>query len=67
MVTLTSHLEVKWLENFVIIVLFFNIEMNQRSIKEVMTRTVRRRHTKHPTRDGNHNPVCIDEKCEDCV
>ena len=31
-----------------------------------MTRTVRRRHSKHPTRDGNHNPVCIDKGCEDC-
>lgn len=33
-----------------------------------MTRTIRKRNTKHPTRDGNHNPVCKDpDKCEDCV
>jgi ferredoxin len=32
-----------------------------------LTRTVRRRHSKHPTRDGNHNPVCIDpNNCDDC-
>jgi len=29
-----------------------------------MTRTQRRRDTPNPTRDGKHNPVCIDEKCE---
>jgi hypothetical protein len=32
-----------------------------------MTRTVRRRKSLHPTRDGNHNPVCIDpENCKEC-
>jgi hypothetical protein len=32
-----------------------------------MTRTIRKRHSKHPTRDGNHNPVCIDpDNCEVC-
>ena len=31
-----------------------------------MTRTQRRRDTVHPTRDGKHNPVCIDPDCNDC-
>jgi len=31
-----------------------------------MTRTQRRRDTAHPTRDGKHNPVCIDPDCNDC-
>jgi hypothetical protein len=31
-----------------------------------MTRTQRRRDTVHPTRDGKHNPVCIDPDCKDC-
>ncbi len=31
-----------------------------------MARTVRRRDTKHPTRDGKHNPICINPDCEDC-
>ena len=31
-----------------------------------MTRTIRKRNSKHPTRDGNHNPVCVDENCDDC-
>jgi len=32
-----------------------------------MTRTIRKRNSKHPTRDGNHNPVCKDpDNCEDC-
>ena len=32
-----------------------------------MTRTIRKRHSKHPTRDGNHNPVCTDKNCKDCL
>lgn len=32
----------------------------------MMTRTQRRRDTKRPTRDGNHNPICIDQHCKDC-
>ena len=32
----------------------------------IMTRTQRRRATSHPTRDGKHNPVCIDPDCSDC-
>jgi len=32
----------------------------------IMTRTYRRRDTKFPTRDGDHNPVCRDPKCVDC-
>jgi len=32
-----------------------------------MTRTIRKRGTDHPTRDGNHNPICKDpDNCEDC-
>jgi len=31
-----------------------------------MTRTQRRRNTPNPTRDGKHNPVCIDPGCKDC-
>jgi hypothetical protein len=32
-----------------------------------MTRTQRRRNTTHPTRDGKHNPVCVNpEECEEC-
>ena len=31
-----------------------------------MTRTARRRNTKKPTRDGDHNPVCINEDCGEC-
>jgi hypothetical protein len=31
-----------------------------------LTRTQRRRDTEHPTRDGKHNPVCINPDCEDC-
>ena len=33
----------------------------------LMTRTERRRNTAHPTRDGKHNPVCIDPNCKDCA
>jgi len=32
----------------------------------IMTRTQRRRDTVNPTRDGKHNPVCIDPDCKDC-
>ena len=32
----------------------------------IKTRTQRRRDTSHPTRDGKHNPVCIDPDCSDC-
>jgi len=32
----------------------------------IMTRTQRRRDTVHPTRDGKHNPVCVDPNCTDC-
>lgn len=36
-------------------------------VEIVLTRTIRRRHTAHPTRDGNHNPVCIDpDNCDEC-
>ena len=32
-----------------------------------MTRTIRKRDTDHPTRDGNHNPICKDtDNCKDC-
>ena len=32
-----------------------------------MTRTIRKRGTAHPTRDGNHNPICKDQdNCKDC-
>ncbi len=31
-----------------------------------MTRTHRRRDTVYPTRDGKHNPVCVDIHCKDC-
>jgi len=31
-----------------------------------MTRTARRRNTKKPTRDDDHNPVCINEDCGEC-
>jgi hypothetical protein len=32
-----------------------------------MTRTIRRRNSSHPTRDGNHNPVCKDPaNCNEC-
>jgi hypothetical protein len=31
-----------------------------------MTRTIRRRNTTHPTRDGKHNPICINPDCIDC-
>jgi hypothetical protein len=31
-----------------------------------MTRTERRRDTESPTRDGKHNPVCVDPHCSDC-
>jgi hypothetical protein len=32
-----------------------------------MTRTIRKRNSEHPTRDGNHNPVCINpDTCKDC-
>ena len=32
-----------------------------------MTRTIRKRGTAHPTRDGNHNPICKDpDNCKDC-
>ena len=31
-----------------------------------MTRTERRRDTESPTRDGKHNPVCVDPRCSDC-
>ncbi len=31
-----------------------------------MTRTQRRRNTSQPTRDGKHNPVCVDPDCKDC-
>jgi hypothetical protein len=29
-----------------------------------MTRTQRRRDTAYPTRDGKHNPICIDPDCK---
>jgi hypothetical protein len=32
----------------------------------LMTRTQRRRNTAHPTRDGKHNPICVDPECVDC-
>jgi|ETNmetMinimDraft_4_1059912.scaffolds.fasta_scaffold04728_3 hypothetical protein len=32
----------------------------------LMTRTQRRRNTVHPTRDGKHNPICVDPDCVDC-
>ena len=31
-----------------------------------MTRTQRRRDSAHPTRDGKHNPVCVDPNCSEC-